>query len=196
MEEKLSRIISEYLISQGIGKPELFKVYMYGFELIISFLLSLFFIIFIGILLRKTIVTLVFLIVFILLRRFTGGYHAPSFVLCQITTAFTYLAVIKASISFRINPITYLLLYIFGSIIILKYAPIINKNKPLSSIKRKKNRLHSFWSFSILCFTGYVLSTQINDSTIPNAIFFSTCSVIILMIISIMKGEIRNAEKN
>ena len=196
MEEKLSRILTEFLISQGIGKSELFQIYMYGFELIISFLFSLSLIILIGILMRKIIVTFVFLIIFILLRRFTGGYHAPSFVLCQITTILTYLIVMEASYLFTINLYEYLILYIFGSILILKYAPIVNIKKPLSPRKRKKNRINGFCSFSILCFIGCVLSTQILESTITNALFFSTCSVVILMIISILKGGIRNAEKN
>lgn len=57
-------------------------IYIYGLEIILSTIAITLTLISMGIIFRKLILTLVFISIFMLLRTYTGGYHAEKFSQC------------------------------------------------------------------------------------------------------------------
>jgi len=70
MEHKLSTKFCQYLVHNRIITNEYYDVYVYGMELLLSFLLSTILIMFMGLLTDKLIPTIEYLIIFIMLRNF------------------------------------------------------------------------------------------------------------------------------
>ena len=73
MLNKTAVRLAKKLLSLQIITEEVFDIYVYGLELLLSFFFSSSVIVIIGTILGRVIETLVFLLVFVLLRSFTGG---------------------------------------------------------------------------------------------------------------------------
>ena len=86
MNNKLSVLLSRKLIISGIIQKEFEAIYIYGFELLLSFVVSVSIILALSILIRKFFESLIFLVLFIAIRQFTGGFHARTYLKCQIFT--------------------------------------------------------------------------------------------------------------
>ena len=70
MEHKAAARICDYMARNGVIRDDLLEVYVYGVELVLSFFTSSVLILCTGILLRRITHTIMFLAVFILVRRF------------------------------------------------------------------------------------------------------------------------------
>ena len=73
MERKLSLWLVDKLYRKATISNEYREVYIYGLELIFSFIISTSIIMTIGFALRQVIPTVTFLITFIVIRQYTGG---------------------------------------------------------------------------------------------------------------------------
>lgn len=137
MEHKLSTRFCQYLIFNRIITNEYFDVYVYGMELLLSFLFSTSLIIFIGLLTDSLLPTIEYLIIFMILRNFTGGYHASTYLRCKIASIFIYTITIWATIHVPVDMNGHIVLGIIGYLTIYRFAPIENPNKPLTYHERK-----------------------------------------------------------
>ena len=195
MEEAIARYISDKLVREKIILSEFRDVYVYGFELILSFLTATFMILLVGIIFHKTILTLVFLLIFIALRRFTGGYHATTYLKCKITTISTYVVVITSSQILGVSAISYIPLFVVGFIMILRYCPIENIHKPLTLSNKIKNKVLSLILFSAIISFGLIMHSKFQQ--LSNTIFYTLVSIVVLIIIPILrKGGKANEKKN
>ncbi len=181
MEHKLSTMFCQYLVHNGIITNEYYDVYVYGMELLLSFLLSTILIILIGLLTDNLIPTINYLIIFITLRNFTGGYHASTYLRCKLASIFIYTLTLLATKHIPVDMKGYLALGIIGYLIIYYLAPIENPNKPLTFHERKKHKITSLILFSVFIGISFIMSILNVES---NIIFYTLLSVIILMIIS------------
>ena len=154
MESKLAILICRSLLRQKAIENEYFDVYVYGLELILSFLFSTVIILLTGILLNAFDIAIIFLIIFIALRRFTGGYHAPTYLQCKLTTISIYVAVNLLCIYLIVPLFAYIPLLILGLYIILRYGPIENIYKPLTPDIKKRNKHIAFAVRSIYLSMG------------------------------------------
>jgi len=195
MENKLAHMFCNYLCRSNIVSYELYDVYVYGMELVLSFLTSTVLILCIGIISDALTITLVHLLVFILVRRFTGGYHANTYIKCKIITVGTYVAVLIFSRVIDINILCYTILAVIGLITISKWGPVENPNKPLNEDEKRSHRRRAIVLFVIFVVCGSVFT--IYKQPLGNAIFFSLSSIIALMLITkFMKGEDVNEKEN
>lgn len=117
-------------------------VFRYGFELTISTLSSILSVLILSLLINATLETLVFLVSYIGFRLYCGGYHAKTYVRCFLITNLTYLTVLTFSriLSNWENLWIILLGIAATNIVILAWAPIKNKNHPLSEERYHKNK--------------------------------------------------------
>lgn len=191
MENKLSKRFSEYLLRENLITPEMFDVYVYGMELLLSFIISTVIILSIGILLHKPMQTIVFLGMFILLRRYTGGYHAKTYLRCKVITISTYLVVIALSELFTPTAIWHILFGIIGFLTILTLGPIENPNKPLTVGEKKKYKIIGLCLFITTLIIGRIIDVQFG-----NVIYFCLVSVIVLMLITVLLRREDKHEKN
>lgn len=181
MENTVAIWICNKLLEKKIISDTYLEVYIYGFELILSFLISSSIIIAIGIITNQIIPTLTFLITFIFIRQFTGGFHANSYIMCKIYTFSCYAISIFFSLHFPVNWFAFVILFIIGEAIVGLLAPIENPHKPLSTKEKKKHKKKSLFLFSIWTLMGVVFSFF--EISISNTIFYTLCTIIILMII-------------
>ena len=108
---------------------------------IVSILIALI----LGIALHCVAAATAFLTMFIILRSVGGGYHAPTYLQCNLLFAFVTAVVL---LSYKFVPIAqftvlhYSILF-FSIIVAIAYAPVENANKPLSIVQKKYGRFLS-----------------------------------------------------
>jgi accessory gene regulator B len=193
MESKLATMICRNLLSEGAIEEEYIDVYIYGLELVLSFIFSIIVILLAGILLNALYIALIFLTVFIALRRFTGGYHAPTYLRCKLTTIGIYITVTILCTYLTIPLLAYIPLLMLGLYIILRYGPIENIYKPLTPDTKKRNKYIAVWMFLLLSLSGSVI--HLWNQKLSNAIYYTLGFVVVLMIIPMLKkGEIVHEE--
>ncbi|MBQ6183320.1 MAG: accessory gene regulator B family protein [Clostridia bacterium] len=194
MENSVACSFADYLCKRKIIKPELHEVYVYGTELVLSFIFTVLAVLIAGLIAGHIISSLVFLAVFILLRRFTGGYHADSYLKCKLVTVSVFLGSLLASTMIDVNRWMFVFLTIVGNMIIHYFAPVENVNKPLNAGEKKRFRKLSHLVFSLLSLCGLIIKVV---TCFPIGIlFYSLLSVIVLMIIpKSMKGEACDEEE-
>ena len=133
--------LTDFLYRHAAVSLQKRAIYVYGIELTLSTGASFLSIVLFSLLLASPFSSLVFLLVFISLRYFSGGYHAETYRNCFLITNSTYLA------SFALSKILFLHeAVVFGGILILlslsgiwRWAPVPNKHHPLSPQAIRKN---------------------------------------------------------
>jgi len=141
MIKKLTNHILSYLISSNAidDNEETKDYYRYGIEITISSLINILLIIIIGIVSGNALESIVFLACFIPLRQFTGGFHAKTYFLCNLSFAVSFiilLIVYKFTNQYVTSYIVFLII-IFSCIIFFSECPVENKNKVITEEKKK-----------------------------------------------------------
>lgn len=193
LEHILASNICKILVKWDIIPKDLEEVYIYGFELLISFVSSTLIIIAVGSVFHKTISSIIFLLIFILVRRFTGGYHANSYLKCKIYTVGTFITILVLAGNVNMNVLTYSSLGIIGLLAITIWGPVENPNKPLTCTERKKHKIIGLIMFELLIICGSIIIPF--HQTLSNVIFYSLLSIIALMLYAIIKERRFNYEK-
>lgn len=154
MINQIASSVSTRWVRKNIISDEYREVYQYGLELMISSFVGIFLISMIGILFFSIIDAIIFIIVFCSVRSQSGGYHADSYLKCNITTltAFTTSVILSNYIPF--SKIIHVTVAIIGFIILLVLSPIENEYKPIEKEDRPKHK-----GLSIILFEGFVLSS-------------------------------------
>jgi accessory gene regulator B len=121
----------------------LINAYIYGLETMLASLIETTILIIIGALLGETVGTLFFIVCFSLLRIFTGGYHAPTFLKCIFVTVTIFLItlLIYKNLYFCSSKCMWVIAQIncFALLfIVFLFGPIENKHKKIENkIKNK-----------------------------------------------------------
>lgn len=139
----LSKTISHFLYKNNIVKEQELEIYQYGFEIIISTLLGFLITLLIGFFLQMLFISVVYYVIFVVVRQLTGGYHADSYLKCNLVfsgvSLFT-LGMTKLCYLSKLYTITFHVLIL--AIVVLsvcKFAPIENPNKLMSEDELKRN---------------------------------------------------------
>ena len=120
-------------------------IYVYGFELLLSTLLSTISIFAISLAYKNIFFFLFFILFFYSLRLFCGGFHAKTYLQCFILTNLIFVSTIvlsKVVMLINLKNIMPLLVFL-GFCVIFYYAPIENGNHPYSKTKYQKFRIIS-----------------------------------------------------
>lgn len=156
MLNKMAVKITDKLVLKKIVSDDMADIYIYGFELLISFFFSTIGILIIGIILGRFLQTLMFLATFILLRSFTGGYHANTYAVCSIVT-FSLFGIVLLLAEFVFVPLyLYPILGLIGTIIMVWQVPIEHPNKKLSDDQKRKYKVISLVLFLMFIVAGWL----------------------------------------
>lgn len=138
----LANKVADFFVEKSIIKSSEREIHIYGCEALFSALSNLIIVILCGLIMDELLNALIFFLVFLLMRKYCGGYHAKTHLRCNlifISNVFVVLLLIKniqlISIVFLITSI------IISNILIFWLAPIENKNKPLEEYELKKYRM-------------------------------------------------------
>lgn len=143
MFRNLAEDIAFLLIKHKILDIEQRDIYIYGLEVILlnGGLVLMF--LTISLLFGVMINFWAYLIFFLPLRIFSGGYHAKTSERCFILSTIMYglSIVLTKYIPLLYTLWTWRIVGIFSMLVILVMAPLINENNPLNRTQRKRNRI-------------------------------------------------------
>lgn len=133
MIKRLSKSIVDWQIQKDILDNGQSALYQYGYEVLLSQVLNILVAILIAILMNEPMTVFLFLVSYIPLRSFCGGYHARTNEGCTLLSALLIIAVcmivkaVEGSLILSLLPISFV---ISGSLV-MWLAPVADKNKPL-----------------------------------------------------------------
>lgn len=174
--EKFSQVIVNFICNNmTIEDKDMIEIYKYGIEITLSSLINLIMIILCSLILRDLIAGLIFMFCFVLLRSYTGGYHAEKYWRCNVVFLCTFLLtyfLARIFVQIELNLYGILIILFFSYIPILKFAPVKNIHKKLTEAKVKRSRKVStvmymiFFILTVLCYIlniwyGYMVLTTI-----------------------------------
>lgn len=189
MFRNLAEDITFLLIKNKIVDIEKRDIYIYGLEvmllnggLLITFLI-------ISLLCGEKVNFLAYLIFFLPMRLFSGGYHAETSERCFILSTITFGASIAAS---KLIPLLYIfntgkIIGVISILVILVLAPLINENNPLNQTQRRRNRI-------ILCtllfidLVFYILSCNYAWTIASNELIFIVMDAVLLLTGKLKQG--------
>lgn len=189
MFRNLAEDITFLLIKNKIVEIEKREIYIYGLEVILlnGGLLITFLII--SLLCGEMVNFLAYLIFFLPMRLFSGGYHAETSERCFVLSTITFGVSIAAS---KLIPLLYIsntgkIIGAVSVIVILVLAPLINENNPLNQTQRRRNRI-------ILCtllfidLVFYILSCNYAWTIASNELIFIVMDAVLLLTEKLKQG--------
>lgn len=157
---------------------------IYGFELLLSNLSTMFIMLIISIIFGNILYVLSFICVFFVPRLFCGGLHANTHLKCTLMSNAIFISVViisKFLIYFNLEVFIVLLL-VPSMIVTSVFSPVINKNHPISDKTYKRNRVISLSlsliNFAIIIFALYITN---NEIVICSALSFIWVTILIFI---------------
>ena len=189
----LANVITDYYCKKNIIAEDKKEIYCYGFQLIMADIINYTIIIALGIILNRIIESMVFLIILCGIRQFSGGFHAKTFAICRLSFIATYICVLSISfIISKINNVYVVLINVICFIFISYFAPIEHPNKPMTSLQKKRNKLKSIITSSVVSVASVILVTM--DMAVGVTISITLLAVAFWMLVSLLmrKGDKKN----
>ncbi|MBQ8940716.1 MAG: accessory gene regulator B family protein [Firmicutes bacterium] len=181
--------ISDAFIKKGRIDSEDREIFAYGISrLIVNAIMIVVFTI-IGLFFRHLLEIYVFLLFFIPLRKFAGGFHCESFVTCSVASCLCVISPIVINTYIDYIP-AFFAMWIISGAIIIGLSPIQDHRKKLSAeeslVYRKRTILIFFFS-CITCIIAYILRQYV--------IFKVIIEVFGIVGLLLVCGYIKNAVK-
>ncbi len=154
--ELLSRRFVEFMLENKIIPEQDKEINRFGFVLMLRIILNVLTLLFIGTCFNMIVESITFLICSLMLRSYSGGFHSDNPVICfliSVLATISMLFVIKSgmwSVQFSCA------LIVLSIGVILRYAPVEHKNKPLEEIERKIYRKRLWGIVCVLIFVMFM----------------------------------------
>lgn len=140
MIHSVALIIADFFVSKDVITEEEEEVCAYGMELIISGIISIALVLIIGLITGNIWYSVVYNMMMVVIRIYTGGYHADTHIRCNVCYCMTFLISI-ALLRVKMHIKTKLAIWIIalaGYLIIVLNAPLEHHNKKLT-MKQKED---------------------------------------------------------
>ncbi len=185
----ISNNIINYFIEKKLITEE-YEIYRFGLSIIVSYSVSAGVILIFGFISKHLLEAFTYLFFFDKLREYGGGYHANSYLKCNITFIIIYLAnnCLVKLFSFSFSMILALICISF----LINYLPVEHPNKPISLDKRKTHQIIAIRRFLIVVYFSAV--TRVFSINLAIFINITLIAVCILCFIQLTINERR--EKN
>ena len=143
MIAELSSQVVAALLNYKIISYEQKDIYQYGFEIMISSLITFFIVFVCGYVFKCIIPALVYFILFVMLKSICGGYHAPNYFYCNMVFMLVTISVLVSYKYIQVGDFStmHYLICILSFICTVIYSPIENDNKPLTMDQKKHFRI-------------------------------------------------------
>lgn len=142
MIEMIASGIVDLMIRKSKISVQESAVYQYGYELLLSSILTGIITIIVGAIFHKILASILFLGIFSGLRMLCGGYHAETYFKCNciytavITVAMLFVSLISPEYIWGFH----VLFVVFSIVVTWFYAPVENESKRLNDHQRLKFR--------------------------------------------------------
>lgn len=166
-----------YIISDNMEMNE--EILIYGIKTVFVLLVHILSLIAIGMFMNMMTEGILYILSFMLLRGYTGGYHTNSNMGCYILSCISIVAALYLyKIGVFENIIINVIICIAAGIMIYLYSPMEHKNRPLNHVERRIFRKKSIYVYIVEFIFG-ILSGIIgrNCQVIIAAIFINFCAM-------------------
>ncbi|NCB43986.1 MAG: hypothetical protein EOM59_15410 [Clostridia bacterium] len=187
MVKKVSNSIVRKMIDRQAIMENEYELYDYGLQVIISSLVSFISAMAVGFVFQLSLAMFVFLICFALMRMYSGGYHAQSYLICYfelLALSVIIMITIKGMENLPVDLIKiFLTLFtIVSTLIIYAFAPVDHENAQLSEqeIPRYRRVVRRIYIFHLVIVA--VLVVFLVPICIPIAIALAALTSSILVI--------------
>lgn len=159
MVEKLAERIVEFELKHGIIEQKDVNIYQYGYTLLIEVGINISVCFLLGIIFGSLKEVIFFLIIFIPIRSFCGGYHADNTWSCAIlSNSIIFFVIVISRIKILIIPFnTYIIFGILISFFIILLSPVDNRNKRIESKEKKSLRNTTIIIFFFELMIGFIM---------------------------------------
>lgn len=154
--------VAEYttsiLIKNNIILPENKELYKTGITLILADIINFLIIITISFISQTLIYGFIYLLLFLTVRVFSGGFHAKTYAVCRMTFVCTYIAVLAVAYFIGDNWILYTIMCDIAALITMVFfSPVRHPNKELSDKEIKGNKAMSLLTTTVYSILSVVL---------------------------------------
>ena len=192
MIELISTRLTSFIVKQEVIDEKNEKeiaICHYGIEVFIASVVNMLLILILGIFSNTFFDSIIFLLVFVPIRQCTGGYHAETYFICNLTLVATYLFVIICKLLIPDIFFIKAIIWLFSFFIVFIYAPCDNKHKRISREKKKKFKLicRGIWLMIgafLIVFSKWLAMIQMNV-----ILTMSVISILIVVDIIFKKKE-------
>lgn len=150
----ISNNIADYFVKHNAVKEEDRDVIRYGVEISLSTLTSFILVLIIGFFTGCFLEGIVFLCMLMLVKKNTGGYHANSYLTCNLFTVSIFIINLLLYKAFEFMPAVICFLVGTASCMLIAfYAPCEHINHPLTPARKQKlKKISIFVSMLVLLF--------------------------------------------
>lgn len=134
---KLAHKIGNNLVNSKIIKAEDIEIYIYGINQILVSILNIASALIIGLFFGVFLEVAVFMVSYIPLRTFAGGYHSKTPLRCYVFSVIMLIVVSLGLKYLHIADWVYYAVDVLAIIMICIFSPVEDKNKPLNAIEHK-----------------------------------------------------------
>lgn len=180
----ISQKITSFLMQENSIQESDAEIYQYGIEITISSILNVALILLVSIITKTMISGIMFFSVFVILRQFTGGYHASTYFRCNAVLVVTYITVLLLSRYVVLSFWTCCLLILSGMLPVTIFAPVRNVHKQLTKDECIKHKRTAIIVYSVLSFIGLLIFEMYAYHS--RVLIYTLMSIVMLIIIEIL----------
>lgn len=192
------------MINSGSIDEEEREIYEYAIQSFKLLIMPILYAVFMGWVLQEWVITMEYVFLFSILRKFSGGYHAKTESQCMLFSLGTIYSAVylvnKWEIGFHLN-----ICYILSVLILLKYSPVDSENRKLDKEERKMSH-RIILLMQVLLVVMYFLMWKYGNEQAMKVIAIANICVAIFQLIGIgtnMKqkksfcvGKLKKKQKN
>jgi len=176
--EKVSCTLTDYLVRKGVITVDKSCIYQYGFQIGLEVSLNTLISILIAAFLHMEWETLVFFIVFTLLRSYAGGLHMETYLSCLICSCLSLMGLLLI-VKYIDCPSLFSTGMIFVSLILVKVlSPVLDINRPVSDkdlLKFARRLNYSIVGIAFLSIVLFLLQLNRMLLMVSVTILFMVC---------------------
>lgn len=150
------------------------EVYIYGLECFISEFIGNLLLFIFAFIFKKTAEIFIWTISFLAIRTQLGGYHCSNHLRCLLLSTLLGIGGIVLNIAWIKSPISAFLIILYCFIFLIKHAPIIHKNHPLTKSQKRKSKMICMFNFCLMTLIAIFFAI------LKISLYTSFCSGIIL----------------
>ena len=180
--DSISLKLTKYLINKGTIPDDQGKIYEFGIERLLSFILNLATVSVIGFIFNNLFYMLLFTVFYMALQRYAGGFHAATKLKCYMYSSgmVIFVSILLTYLSFSYMVLITML--VSSAIMVLFLGPVDNKTKPIDETEQivYTKRMRITLLIQVLLISGVLLLnyTEVAEYLIL-AIVFETFMVIL-----------------
>lgn len=163
MFSAISQKLTKFLLNKDVIQKENLEIYQFGIEQFLTTFLNILTTLILGILFNEVFQGILFVIAFMILRAYSGGYHASTPIKCYLFSTFSIAVALSVMKFIEINNFICIGLLLLSGIVIILLSPVSTVNKPLDNIERVVYRKKAIFIWctetcAALIFIGFNIS--------------------------------------